>query len=227
MAEDQPEFNENIELFKLQILSEDERASHYTFVAAFLAVFAGYGIYLIQNQRELVTFTVALTLGGVGLIFAILVFRSIPHGRFMDLMNDYTRQVQRRERLPDFVDLYSRGRTIRNWLRSRTSRSDQSRHSRRGVRFFLMLSLTLWFTGLFAWSQTVLWQSALSEISRPSSGYQVAIVTGEGMAETVIVAVLFAVYLRVIYNASELFREVFDGLFGLRRRENGTTNPVT
>ena len=49
MAEDQPEFNENIELFKLQVLSEDERASHYTFVAAFLAVFAGYGIYLIQK----------------------------------------------------------------------------------------------------------------------------------------------------------------------------------
>src|SRR5712692_9333076 len=125
MAEVQPELNENIELFKLQVLSEDERASHYTFVAAFLAVFAGYGIYLIQNDHELVTFTVALSLGGVGLILAILVFESIPHGRFMDRMNDYIRQIQRRERLPDFIDLYSRGRTIWNWLRSRRNRSDQ------------------------------------------------------------------------------------------------------
>src|SRR2546422_7642509 len=136
MAQDQPEFNENIELFKLQVLSEDERASHYTFVAAFLAVFAGYGIYLIQNDHELVTFTVALSLGGVGLILAILVFESIPHGRFMDRMNEYIRQLQRRERLPDFISLYSRGRTIRNWLRSRREVSKTRETDRkRGLGF--------------------------------------------------------------------------------------------
>jgi len=224
MAEGQPEFNENIELFKLQILSEDERASHYTFVAAFLAVFAGYGIYLIQNQHELVTFTVALTLGGVGLILAILVFESIPHGRFMDRMNDYIRQVQRRERLPDFIDLYSRGRTIRNWLRSRRNRSDQSRRQR-GLGFFLLLALALWFTGLFAWSQTVIWTSALSGITNTSNGQDKMIISAEGIAETLIVSALFGVYLWVIYNVSDSLREVFDGLFGLRRREIGTANP--
>ena len=221
MAQDQTEFNENVELFKLQVLSEDERASHYTFVAAFLAVFAGYGIYLIQNDHEFVTFTVALGLGGVGLILAILVFESIPHGRFMDRMNEYIRQVQSRERLPNFIDLYSRGRTIRNWLRSRRNRSNQSR-GQRGLGFFLLLALALWFTGIFAWSQTVIWQSALSDIAKTSVMTDKELIAAVGIVETLIVSVLFGVYLWVIYNVSDSLHEVFDGLFGLRRRENGT-----
>src|SRR6266571_5947543 len=37
---------------------------------------------------------------------------------------------------------------------------------KRGFRFFLLLAVTLWFTGFFAWSQTVLWQSVLSDIMK-------------------------------------------------------------
>jgi hypothetical protein len=187
-------------------------------------VFAGYGIYLIQNQHELVTFTVALTLGGVGLILAILVFESIPHGRFMDRMNDYIRQIQRRERLPDFIDLYSRGRTIRNWLRSRRNRLDQSRH-RRGLGFFLLLAVTLWFTGFFAWSQTVIWQSVLSDISHSSSISGIETIAAEGIVETLIVSALFGFYLWLAYSLSSAYREVFDGLFGLRNRQDETPKP--
>ncbi len=53
------------------------------------------------------------------------------------------------------------------------------------------------------------------------------IISAEGIAETLIVSALFRVYLWVIYNMSDSLREGFDGLFGLRGRENGTTNPVT
>src|SRR2546430_6011826 len=121
MAEDQPEFNENIELFKLQVLSEDERASHNTMTAAFLALFIAYAIYLMQTDHELITYYVALTLGGLGWILVLLISQSIPHGRFIQRMNDYIRQVQRRERLPDMIDLYNTGRWIRLLVARRTA----------------------------------------------------------------------------------------------------------
>ncbi|HEX4919431.1 MAG TPA: hypothetical protein VFV92_01665 [Candidatus Bathyarchaeia archaeon] len=226
MVEGQPEFNENIELFKLQILSEDERAYHYTFVAAFLAVFAGFGIYLIQSKQPFVTFTVALVLSGVGLLFAILVFSSIPHRRFINTMNGYIKQVQRREKLPDLIDLYRKGRRVGNWLSSRKTRSSPP-GQQRGLGFFLVLAVTLWFTGFFAWSQTVLWQSVLSDISQAKSGNDVAMISAEGIAETLIVSALFAFYLWVVYSVSASFREVVDGIFGLRRTDNRVSHPVS
>src|SRR5256885_5441357 len=101
MNQGEPSFDEAVELFKLQVLSEDERASHNTITAAFLALFIAYAIYLIESVHELIAYYVALSLGGSALIIAILISESIPHGRFVRTMNGYIRQVQRRERLPD------------------------------------------------------------------------------------------------------------------------------
>src|SRR6266516_4378044 len=67
----------------------------------------------------------------------------------------------------------------------------RTEEKKRGLRFFLWLALTLWFTGLFAWSQTILWQSAVLDIMKASSGNQVVMVTAEAIAETLIVSVLF------------------------------------
>ena len=107
------------------------------------------------------------------------------------------------------------------------SKKTGTEEKKRGLRFFLLLALTLWFTGFFAWSQTILWQSVLSDIMKASSGNEIAVVTAEGMATTLIVSALFALYLWVVYSVSQSIREVVDGLFGFRRRENHTANSVT
>jgi len=197
--------------------------------AAFLALFIAYAIYLIQSVHELITYYVALTLGGSVLILALLISESIPHGRFMQRMNEYIRQVQRQERLPDMINLYNTGRWIRMLLARRTAGEPaaSTNRQRRGLGFFLLLAVTLWFTGFFAWSQTVIWQSVLSDISHNSSLSGIETIAAEGIVETLIVSALFGFYLWLAYNLSSGYREVFDGLFGLRRRENGTTNPET
>ena len=192
--------------------------------AAFLALFIAYAIYLIQSVHELITYYVALTLGGSVLILALLISESIPHGRFMQRMNEYIRQVQRQERLPDMINLYNTGRWIRMLLARRTAGEPaaSTNRQRRGLGFFLLLAVTLWFTGFFAWSQTVIWQSVLSDISHNSSLSGIETIAAEGIVETLIVSALFGFYLWLAYGLSSAYREVFDGLFGIRKREMET-----
>ena len=88
---------------------------------------------------------------------------------------------------------------------------------KRGFGFFILLAVSLWFTGFFAWSQTLLWQNAISDILKASVIADKVTVSIEAIVETLIISGLFAFYLWLAYTLSEGFREVFEGLFGLNK----------
>jgi hypothetical protein len=105
------------------------------------------------------------------------------------------------------------------------SKKTGTEEKKRGLGFFLLLAVTLWFTGFFAWSQTVIWQSVLSDISHSSSISGIETIAAEGIVETLIVSALFGFYLWLAYGLSSAYREVFEGLFGLRNRKDETPKP--
>ncbi len=89
-------------------------------------------------------------------------------------------------------------------------------NGKRGLGFFLTLAIGLWFTGFFAWGQTALWQNAYSDILKAPVLANQVMYGFVAIGETLIISGLFGFYLWLGYSLFAGYREVFDGLFGLK-----------
>ena len=229
MGQDKPPFDEDAELFKLQVLADYRTSRYFAWLAIYTGLIIAYWVYLITYVHDPLTYNIALALGGITVIIAIVVMVALPYYGDIKQISEYIEQIKRKEPLQPLIELHTKGKWIRRWLDTRRDRSetDAKEGKKRGLGFFLVLAVGLWFTGFFAWSQTVIWQSAISDIHNTTGIANQLTVAFEAIGETLIISGLFGFYLWVAYTLSASFREVFDGLFGLRRRENGTTNPVT
>ncbi len=221
MGQDKPPFDEDAELFKLQVLADFRTSKYFAWLAIYTGLMIAYWVYLITYVHEPLTYDVALGLGGIAIIFAIVVMVALPYYGEIKQISEYIEQIKRREPLQPLIELHTKGKWIRRWLDSRRDGSENggTEPKKRRLGFFLVLSVGLWFTGFFAWSETVLWQSAVTDIGKTPGFVNQLTIAFEAIGETLIISGLFAVYLWLGYRVSSRFREVLDGLFGLRKRD--------
>ena len=223
MDQEKPPFDEDAELFKLQVLSDFQNTRYFTWLVIWTGLLVAYWVFLVEHVPDIPTQFLALGLGGLPVIIMFLLLSVFPKHRETEQMSEYLEQIKGEHSLPTLIELYEKDKRIWRWLRSRGEVSKtKETDKKRGLGFFLVLAVTLWFTGFFAWSQTVIWQSVLSDIARSSSTSGIETIAMEGIVETLIVSALFGFYLWLAYGLSSAYREVFDGLFGIRKREMET-----
>ncbi len=185
----QAEYDEDAELFKLQMLSEYKTGSHFTFIAGYIGAIVAYGIFLMQLYRDVVTSWTALTLGGGIVVFTILFQETLPYRRHVKRLSELIAKVQKEEPLKSLEDLWKEDKFTWKWWKPRGATETKDTRS---LVFFSTLAVTLWLIGFFAWSQTVVWQGAYSAVRSTST------LAGEiwygvvAIGETLIVSLLFA-----------------------------------
>jgi len=98
---------------------------------------------------------------------------------------------------------------------------------KRGKGFFFALSISHWFTTTIAWVEITIWEGIASRVifsSLPTNDKVFVAVTGFGYM--LFLLAVFALFFWGVYHISSQFREVFDGLFGLRERDGVKQSPT-
>ena len=146
MVEREPEFNQDLELFKLQVLSQSQTSTHFTWLAIYLGLLVSYWLFLNSKNPPLdyLTSTVAFVIGAPAVLVLIVSQFARYHGEIKDL-SEYTEEVRRRNSLPPLIDLYEQNKWFWKWWRAREGQNNESeKHSKkRGFSFYFKLSLAL------------------------------------------------------------------------------------